>query len=310
MILFNTKNNRCILIDPSMDDSHADRNVLAIGSQVITPGQPYPPKGFPEGSLFEDSGGRCLDNFQIVYVVKGSGHFNDRGINYMVTPGTLMIIRPGYWHSYAPNPKTGWVEYYVGFTGRLYSKIINDGFPSTSSNIMSVTPVGKLKDIFEKMLSYALKSSDDAQFLMNSFLMLLITEVVHGSKLENANNTSTRIVARARDYMEENLSKKINLERLAEDLCVSYTWFRRAFKEQTGESPVRYLQKIRLQRAKYILMTTNKSVKQVAASCGFSTSEYFCNSFKDECGVTPLEFRETSSRPSMEVWDHTTDGKN
>ena len=111
MILFNTKNNRCILIDPSMDDSHADRNVLAIGSQVITPGQPYPPKGFPEGSLFEDSGGRCLDNFQIVYVVKGSGHFNDRGINYMVTPGTLMIIRPGYWHSYAPDPKTGWVEY-------------------------------------------------------------------------------------------------------------------------------------------------------------------------------------------------------
>ncbi len=143
-------------------------------------------------------------------------------------------------------------------------------------------------------MSYAEGGGEDAPLLLQALLMLILSECVFTGSifLQEEDDFKTRMLMRARDYMEAHLSEKISIEQVASHLGVSYSWFRKVFKEQTGESPICYLQQMRIRKAKYLLSSSDASIKSVALECGFAAADYFCNSFRKETGLTPLEFRE------------------
>lgn len=121
----------------------------------------------------------------------------------------------------------------------------------------------------------------------------MISKIAIGRVSDMSNkNRSVRIIARARAYMEMNISCQFNLDELAKGLGMSYTSFNNHFKEQIGISPIRFLRNLRLQKAKYQLLKTHNTIKEIARECGFTSTEYFCNSFRNETGMSPLTFRE------------------
>lgn len=282
-------NNQCFLFPP--DRTVRDDSVIVVGKQTIRKGERYPLEGFPETALFSDSGGRCINNFQLIYISEGQGSFRDRGVSYDVGPGSMILIKPGEWHSYAPSKETGWTEYYVGFIGDVFTRVVSDGFPQ-GGGMRQIQSMGKIKRIFEKMIDYARAEPEDVDFLLKSILMLLVSETVFSSSTSPQDyNNSFILLSKARSYMEENLAQKINLGELSERLGVSYSTFKNTFKELTDSTPVEYLKQMRIRQAKYLLSTTEKPVKAIAMETGFGTSEYFCNCFRDETGATPLDFR-------------------
>jgi AraC-like DNA-binding protein len=74
-------------------------------------------------------------------------------------------------------------------------------------------------------------------------------------------------------------------------LGVSYSNFRKLFKEFTGISPALYQQDLRLQRAKELLATTTLSIKEIAYRLRFESPDYFSSKFKIKTGKKPSEFR-------------------
>lgn len=142
------------------------------------------------------------------------------------------------------------------------------------------------------MLKYADSEPEDLDFLLKSFLMLLIAECVFvGDTSSQGDSHKTVLLSKARDYMEENISEKISLIDLASDLGVSYSTFKNTFKSQTDCTPVEFLRQLRIRKARFLLGTTSKPIKVIALECGFGTAEYFCNCFKTEAGQTPMEYR-------------------
>ena len=258
---------------------------------MIGPNQQYPLEGFPNNSLFNDDSGRCIDTYQIVLISEGSGFFIDRGIEHQVSDGAVFLIRPNTWHSYAPNAHTGWKEHYIAFDGELFSKLISQWFPEQESNVFRLK--SDLKEDFDKIMQFARNENEDTPLILKSMLSLMISKIAFGRVADTSNkNRSARIIARARAYMEMNISCQFNLDELAKGLGLSYTSFNTHFKNQIGISPIRFLRNLRLQKAKYQLLKTNNSIKEIARECGFSSTEYFCNSFKNETGVSPITFRE------------------
>ena len=83
--------------------------VNSVGSQVVGPGQPYPPTGHPSRYLFSEERGRILNEFQVLYITEGQGVFRSASLPapVPVTSGTMFILFPGEWHSYRPDPSTG-----------------------------------------------------------------------------------------------------------------------------------------------------------------------------------------------------------
>ena len=294
MKLLDQPNNRCFCFNaPAVAGEDV---VQYLGKQVVKPSNTYPLDGFPRPALFEEKGGRCLKNYQLVFIAEGEGRYLDSGGEYKVGPGSLFLVRPGVWHSYAPSKQRGWTEYYVGFQGNVFTRVVLYGFLPDGGGIKQLRDREKMTSLFDKLLRYADGSGEDLPLLLRSLLMLIVSESVFGnSEQKQEDDYKTTVLTRARAYMEEHISQKINLEQLSAELGVSYPWFRKIFKQQTGVSPMKFLQDLRIRKAKYLLGTSAMSIKSVGLECGFASSEYFCNCFHSETGMTPMEFRERSN---------------
>lgn len=91
-------------------------------------------------------------------------------------------------------------------------------------------------------------------------------------------------------YMEEHFSENITLDQLAKMTSFGKSWLLRAFTRQVGVSPYRYLQTIRMERAKKLLEQGTPLI-DAAALAGFSDQSHFTHYFKDFTGLTPRQYQ-------------------
>jgi AraC-like DNA-binding protein/mannose-6-phosphate isomerase-like protein (cupin superfamily) len=98
----------------------------------------------------------------------------------------------------------------------------------------------------------------------------------------------------ARDYIKDNFTQAISVQRLAEHCHVSRSYLHRVFQRRTGMTPVQYINSLRILEAEYLLESSVLSVAQIAEHCGFEESRYFCRVFRKQTGYTPSQYREKS----------------
>jgi AraC-like DNA-binding protein len=114
-----------------------------------------------------------------------------------------------------------------------------------------------------------------------------------GSKSGRKRTSATTLVLRAKQVMRR-LARNPDLDvsSIARELNVSPNYLTRAFRA-SSQTPMRYLMSLRLDLASKLLTERNLQVKEVAFSCGFVSTSHFCNVFKREFGMSPLEFAST-----------------
>jgi AraC-like DNA-binding protein len=108
-----------------------------------------------------------------------------------------------------------------------------------------------------------------------------------------------RRMLRARDAMDRDYALPLDVTKLASVACVSQAHFIRSFKTTFGETPHRYLQRRRVERAMYLLRTTDRSVTDICMDVGFSSLGTFSRTFRDILGETPTQFRERGPMPQV-----------
>ena len=99
------------------------------------------------------------------------------------------------------------------------------------------------------------------------------------------------MVCRAQAYIEENLAEKISFEALASKLAVSRRNFDRRFIKATGNTPVEYLLRVKVEVAKSTLEKGRKSIFEVMYEVGYSDDKAFREVFKKITGLSPLNYR-------------------
>ncbi len=117
------------------------------------------------------------------------------------------------------------------------------------------------------------------------------------SRLENDN----RRLLRARDLMDRDYWRSLDIDRLADVALMSPAHFIRSFKSTFGETPHRYLQRRRVERAMYLLRTTDRSITEICMSVGFSSLGTFSRTFTEIVGETPTFFRTRGDMPAVPV---------
>ena len=104
-------------------------------------------------------------------------------------------------------------------------------------------------------------------------------------------NHGDEMICKAQTYIEENLSEKISFEELASKLATSRRNFDRRFVKATGNTPVEYLQRVKIEVAKSSLEKGRKSIFEVMHEVGYSDDKAFREVFKKIAGVSPLDYR-------------------
>jgi AraC-like DNA-binding protein len=108
-----------------------------------------------------------------------------------------------------------------------------------------------------------------------------------------------RRLLRARDAMDRDYALPLDVPKLASIACVSKAHFIRTFKSTFGETPHRYLQRRRVERAMYLLRSSDRTVTDVCMEVGFSSLGTFSRTFRDIVGETPSEFRTRGPIPAV-----------
>lgn len=112
--------------------------------------------------------------------------------------------------------------------------------------------------------------------------------------MSEAREDANRRLLRARDAMDRNFAEPLNVEELARVALMAPTHFIREFKRVFGETPYRYLQRRRVERAMFLLRHSHRTVTDVCASVGFTSLGTFSRTFTAILGVTPTAYREAS----------------
>ena len=111
---------------------------------------------------------------------------------------------------------------------------------------------------------------------------------IEGKKQES----SIGIIEKAKSYMKENYQRDLSLDEVSKIVNISPYYFSKLFKEEEKINFIDYLTEIRMENAKRMLQTENKSMKEICIAVGYGDPNYFSRTFKKNVGVTPTEYRE------------------
>lgn len=106
------------------------------------------------------------------------------------------------------------------------------------------------------------------------------------------NDRSSSTIQKAIVYINQNYTSDISLDEVSREVDVTPYYFSRLFKEELGVNFVEYVTNLRVERAKYLLKTEGKSIKEVCADVGYSDPNYFSRMFKKHEGLSPTEYKE------------------
>ena len=234
-----------------------------------------------------------FDSFLLILIEKGRLELKINGSNYIAEPGSLAFIDCYSPHEYGSlNGCTCLWMHFDGCMTRKYFDYIYRHFGSViiPSNFQAVH--------YELETMY--RAFRNHKFIDEPRESLHITAILN-SLLSIRVDSSTQISAalkRAVNYINEHFSEPVSLEDLAHEASLSPYYFSRSFAKETGMSPHQYLIAVRISSAKYLLSTTDMTVKEVAYKAGFSDESSFCASFRKREGITPTAYRAESAHPA------------
>ena len=279
--------------------------VNTVGYQSIPPDSPYPLKEHPSGYFFNAEKGRVLREYQLVYITKGRGLFSSETTpEKQVCKGRLMVLFPGQWHTYHPYRQTGWNEYYIGFEGPVIDNLVKGGFLSKDNQVLEVGLNEELVSLFSRALEIAEADKISSQQYLGGIVLHIVGMIlsISKNKIFEVGDVDQKI-EQAKIIMNENVFKDIDPEELAMKLNISYSWFRKVFKDYTGYAPAKYFQELKLRKAKQLLVGTSHSVKEISFMLDYKSTEHFFSLFKKRTGFTPLEYRSFGRETEVENED-------
>ena len=122
-----------------------------------------------------------------------------------------------------------------------------------------------------------------------------------GGRAMSPRERDNRRLLRARDAIERDYGRPLDVPALARIAHVSPSHFSRSFRAVFGETPHRYLQRRRIERAMALLRDTTSPVTDVALLVGFSSLGTFSRTYRDVVGVSPSEYRRRARQVAAPV---------
>ncbi|WP_303921492.1 AraC family transcriptional regulator [Draconibacterium sediminis] len=252
----------------------------------------YPTKDHPSEYYFEWKNGRVLHEFQLNYITEGTGIFENSTGKFQVKPGSLIVIFPNEWHRYRPIKKTGWLENYVGFNGHIAKQLLKHPTFSSQQPVIQCGIREEIIDSYLKIFDLVEKEQPGYQQIASGMVVKLLGYIISFEKRKGFSGKQiSKVIEEVRFLMRQNAAQEFDLEELARRHNVGYSYFRKMFKKYTGVSPGQYHLQLRIIRAKELLISTDKSIKEISLELGFQTIHYFSLIFKKKVGMNPSEFR-------------------
>lgn len=257
-----------------------------------------------KGTRHEDEADyHCHDHIEVAFVLSGVGKYRIEDEIFDVSEGDFIVFNVGVHHQalFLKEAEVPTTEFFVGFWQFQFPGYEENYFPVPGGGYIIHTK-GELRQKLFRICS-SMEAEKAARragryFMMKSYLMqmliLIIREqiapepVADGISLESVNKKY--LVEKLVGYLEDHYNEKISLDQIAENMYLSPFYISKIFKSETGDTPIRHLINIRLEKAKELLEKGyGGSVQEIAALVGYDDAYHFSKLFKKRYNITPTQ---------------------
>ena len=221
-------------------------------------------------------------SYLIAYTKSGSAYLTYEGKEIVIRPNSLTFI-------YLSNPSvietfdSNWEIYFIHVIGSdiddIYRNATKQGFYFEGFNGENF--IKRIENIYN---SYT--TNYDKYYISEQIYALLLDVLKQTEK-----NSAPSVISRAIDYLNKNYASSVSIDQICQDFFVSKYHFIRRFEDELKCSPKQYLTSLRLQKAKSLLVHTNKPINEIAQLVGFKTEKNMNYAFKTFLDTSPKEFR-------------------
>lgn len=270
-------------------------SVQLLPLNILEVGHSSPPAGYTS-----------LKNERNVYVIhyirSGKGSFRD--IPVEAPCGFLMTPEESQYYNVDPDESLPrWEQYWIMFKGDLVGELLTTAGFKLESHVFRLSYVDKVWEILDKIFKKTEATDQNDGYLLSAALFEILsyhnpdsTNVLTNSEMSLYSPYVRSAIAYIKDFYSLNLCEND----IAKSVHISTKYLYKLFKEEVGQTPMKYLNAYRVKCARKLLKNTNFSISQIAASVGFSDPNYFCRVFQRfNDGVSPLQYRKNMARPPI-----------
>jgi AraC family L-rhamnose operon transcriptional activator RhaR len=227
----------------------------------------------------------------------GSGTFTAYGVDHRLTPGTFFLARPGvvhqirndgpelmelYWLSFA------WSE--AGETPRTEGERLMQRCAASEASVAQDD--GRLIRLWEAIRAVVPTAlPEQVRGLVQALILGMAQTLVPETVVPVAADPNAQVARQAVRYIEDNLYRPLTIDEIADYVHVSPRHLNRLFSAFAGTSPARFMMLARLDRASALLQRSERPIKEIADSLGFTDVAYFTRCFSRRYGVSPAAYR-------------------
>ncbi len=238
--------------------------------------------------------------WEICYLERGSQSFEVGQQQYRLRGGDVFVTYPDEPHSTGGNPSEPGILYWLNVRRPIRGAGLL-GLPRDESGALVASLASlprrhfragqQTKSIFQELFRwYDHPETPHRTTRMRAGIIRLLLDIVDASGRHAKSQSSERMEEVIR-LIQQHPQRDFRLDDLAEYVHLSLSHFKKRFKTETGLSPRQFILRDKVEAAKQILRSSERSITDVALDLGFVSSQYFATVFKRITGTTPSQFR-------------------
>ncbi|MDC7231677.1 MAG: AraC family transcriptional regulator [Spirochaetales bacterium] len=232
-----------------------------------------------------------LEGMLLLSVLKGQGRLVYAGKQYKLIPGSTFLIDSRDHHELFSCDTDPMVFCFLHFSGpqsREYTRAIQQ----SGGTVLQLNKRDRILANMRHIILVLKGKAPDAPIRCASLIHeILMTFMLRVQSNIQQYSDSPEPMQRVLIYIEENYFTPLTLDSLASVANISKYHFTRLFKKHFGQSAYDYVLSVRINKAKEMLLNTNRSVSIIAEDCGFESLSHFSRSFKSRERFSPREYR-------------------
>ena len=226
----------------------------------------------------------------IEFVARGAGTLLLDGKSYELRPGMVFVYGQRMPHHIQTSQDSALEKYFVAFKGGAELLRECHLLPGTVQQVMHPE---QIQQIFDDLIAHGLGDHANRMRMCQIALQYLVMKIADDAATPGgADTAAVATYQRCRQFIEENALRVHSLSEVAAACHVDSAYLCRLFKRFRRESPFRYLQNLKMNRAVELLRNGNRSVKQTAQELGFTDPYNFSRAFKRIFGIAPQHMLE------------------
>jgi len=243
-----------------------------------------------------------LSAYVLIYCIRGRGWYELQGRRNSMEQNQYIILPAHTPHAYGADNSDPWTIYWIHFNGHLASCYATGADTPTTIKPETHSRISTRINIFEEIYQTlnagpSIENLSYASSLLHFYLGSLryINQYRAGSAAFGQTG-ETDIVSAAIHYIEENKEKHLTLEMLTKYTGYSASQLISLFRKATGQTPLRYINIVKMQEACHLLTATDMKLNQICHKVGIDDPFYFSRLFTKTIGLSPKNYREHVKR--------------